>query len=80
MSESWQIALVSGLLSLMVAVLGVIASTLAGIRRDLGEMVRKHDCDRSMDAHCHRLDVLDAAVNRNAEEIAIIRGRLDKER
>lgn len=76
MTESWQIALMTGVLTVMTAILGWIAMTLTGLRKDLNKKVDKYDCEHGMDRHCQRLDALDKDVKANSYDIAELKARL----
>ena len=70
MSEAWGIAIGSGVLSVMTAILCWMATSLAGLRKDLRSFVMKEDCTRAMDGHCTEIRSLQACIAKNSESIA----------
>lgn len=76
MTESWQIAIMTIFAGIATGILGWIATTLTGIRKDLNKKVDKEDCDHDMDYHCKRLDALEKDVRANTTDIAAIKGQI----
>lgn len=77
MSESWAIAIGSGILSVMTMLLGWLASSVSGLRGDLKSLVAKDDCNRAMAGHCADIRALRAIVERNCEAIARVEAKME---
>lgn len=70
MSEAWAIAIGTGVLSIMTMLLGWMATSVSGLRKDLKAFVLKEDCNRAMDGHCTEIRSLQACIAKNSESIA----------
>ncbi len=70
MSETWAIAIGTGVLSIMTMLLGWMATSISGLRKDLKAFVLKEDCNRAMDGHCAEIRSLQACIAKNSESIA----------
>ncbi len=72
MTEGWAIAMLSGALVVMTAVLGWVATEIRLLNKSLTQYVRKADCTNDMNAHCGRLEKLETKVGENSEKLAAI--------
>lgn len=72
MSEGWAIALLSGALVVMTAVIGWVAAELRLLHKSLRGFVEKSDCRENMGKHCDRLDELDRKVQKNSFVLSAI--------
>ena len=72
MSENWAIAMVTVTLTVMTGVLGWVAMEIRSLSKSLSQFVTKSDCSGDMDAHCGRLEKLEAKVSENSEKLAAI--------
>lgn len=72
MSEGWAIALLSGALVVMTAVIGWVAAELRLLHKSLRGFVEKSDCREDMGKHCERLDALDKKVQKNSFVLSAI--------
>ena len=72
MSEEWAIAMVTVTLTVMTGVLGWVAMEIRSLHKSLAQFVTKSDCSDDMDAHCGRLEKLEAKVSENSEKLAAI--------
>ena len=72
MSENWAIAMVTVTLTVMTGVLGWVAMEIRSLSKSLSQFVTKSDCSDDMDAHCGRLEKLEAKVSENSEKLAAI--------
>lgn len=72
MSEGWAIALLSGALAVMTAVIGWVAAELRLLHKSLRGFVEKSDCREDMGAHCARLDELEKKVEENSKFVAAV--------
>lgn len=70
MSETWAIAIGTGVLSIMTMLLGWMATSISGLRKDLKAFVLKEDCNRAMDGHCADIRELKSWIAKNNESIA----------
>ena len=70
MSETWAIAVGTGVLSIMTMLLGWVATSISGIRKDLKTFVLKDDCNRAMDGHCADIKELKSWIAKNSDAIA----------
>lgn len=70
MSETWAIAIGTGVLSIMTMLLGWMATSISGLRKDLKAFVLKEDCNRAMDGHCADIKELKSWIAKNSESIA----------
>ena len=77
MTETVATSILSGILTLMTCVLGYIANTLAGIRKDLNNKVDKDTCGHDMDRHCWRLDKLEENVRENSNAISALSAKIE---
>lgn len=75
MSELWQVSIMTAVLAVMTAILGRIATTLAGLRQDLNQKVNREDCAHDMDYHCARLDRLEQDVRTNTADIVALKAK-----
>ena len=64
------------ILTALTSILGWIANTLSGLRKDLNKKVNKYDCDRNMDYHCARLSKLEEDVKVNTNDIVGIKAHI----
>lgn len=72
MSEAWAITMVTIALTGMIGVLGWVALEIRSLNKSLAQFVTKTDCTNDMDAHCGRLEKLEAKVSENSEKLAAI--------
>lgn len=72
MSEGWAIALLSGALVVMTAVIGWVAAELRLLHKSLQGFVEKSDCRKDMGKHCDRLDDLDRKMQKNSFVLSAI--------
>lgn len=72
MSEAWAITMVTIALTGMIGVLGWVALEIRSLNKSLAQFVTKTDCSDDMDAHCGRLEKLEAKVSENSEKLAAI--------
>lgn len=72
MTEGWAIAMLSGALVVMTAVLGWVAAEIRLLHKTLTQYVYKADCASDMSAHCVRLEKLEYKVGENSEKLAAI--------
>lgn len=70
MSETWAIAIGTGVLSIMTMLLGWMATSISGLRKDLKAFVLKEDCNRAMDGHCADIKELKSWIAKNSDAIA----------
>jgi hypothetical protein len=73
MTEGWAIALLTGALTGMIAVLGWVAYEIRTLHKSLTFFVQKTDCYNLMGSHCKRIDILEKKVDKNCQELAAIR-------
>ena len=60
-------------LTVLTSLMGWIANTLAGLRKDLNKKVEKYDCDKNMTYHCTRLTKLEEDVSANTRDILVLK-------
>lgn len=77
MSETWAIAIGTGVLSIMTMLLGWMATSISGLRKDLKAFVLKEDCNRAMDGHCADIKELKIWIAKNSDAIARLETRLN---
>ena len=77
MNEAWAIAVGTGVLSIMTMLLGWVATSISGIRKDLKTFVLKDDCNRAMDGHCADIKELKSWIAKNSDAIARLETRLN---
>ena len=77
MSENAWTAVLTGILATMTGILGYMANTLSGLRKDLYGKVDKDACGKDMDRHCTRLDHLETDVRNNTADIAALKAKID---
>lgn len=73
MTEGWAIAMLSGALLVMTAVLGWVAAEIRLLHKSLTQFVQKPDCYNLMGSHCDRIGDLEAKVHQNCEDLAAIK-------
>ncbi len=66
MSEDWHIFIVGLAISW-------VGWEIRHLRQALDRFVTKHDCEQDMGSHCKRLDVLESKVDKNGEDIAVLK-------
>ena len=72
MTEGWAIAMLTGALTVMTAVLGWVATEIRLLHKTLSQYVHRDDCANNMSAHCDRLEKLEDKVSENSEKLAAI--------
>ena len=72
MTEGWAIAMLTGALTVMTAVLGWVATEIRLLHKSLMQYVHRDDCASDMSAHCDRLEKLENKVGENSEKLAAI--------
>lgn len=77
MSETWAIAVGTGVLSIMTMLMGWMATSISGLRKDLKTFVLKDDCNRAMDGHCADIKELKTSIARNCDAIARLETRMN---
>jgi len=74
--ETLPAVVISGLLTAVLGVLGWIASSLSALRSDVSRLVKKEDCNRAMDAHCSRLEIIEKQLRHVQDDVATLKGKI----
>lgn len=72
MTEGWAIAMLSGALVVMTAVLGWVAAEIRLLHKSLTQYVLKADCMGNMLTHAARIEKVEEKVSENSEKLAAI--------
>lgn len=70
MSETWATVLATIMCTVFVAFTSLLYRRLTEMGTSVEARVRRDECDKDMQGHCHRLEEIERRVSRNSEDIA----------